>query len=258
MHELDRCGQLSGTLEQLARVGYCTPDQVVAAVSELRSTHTADVYEANMTGHTVVTVINRRMRSEWTDRLNACNRKRKERSPEGVTGESHENMGGCHAGVTEKSRPPSSSSSSSSERERALPQGGSNEPTNTPTRDEFRSKFAPVGIPVEYLDDKWAWFEGNNAWLDKNGRLKKWDVLVSQWWATDRATWNHRSKSNGNLSVFETAKIIEATEARMKELRDRYRTEYPDGPRWDNDQARKEFVELKSKRDELRKQLTQK
>jgi len=102
MHELDRCGQLTGTLEQLARVGYCTSDQVVATLDELQSTNTADVTDQNG----VFTIKNRRMYREHTERVSARERKRRGRG----SAESHDDDVGSHGEVTEKSRSYSSSS----------------------------------------------------------------------------------------------------------------------------------------------------
>jgi putative component of membrane protein insertase Oxa1/YidC/SpoIIIJ protein YidD len=57
MHGIDRCGQLSGTIEALARVCRCRVDEMRAAVDDLRSTGAADVTECNG----IVTLVNRRM-----------------------------------------------------------------------------------------------------------------------------------------------------------------------------------------------------
>jgi excinuclease UvrABC ATPase subunit len=64
MHGIDRCGQLSGTIEALARVCRCRVDEVRAAVDDLRSTGAADVTVSNG----IVTLVNRRMRREYENR----------------------------------------------------------------------------------------------------------------------------------------------------------------------------------------------
>lgn len=70
MHGLDRCGQLSGTFEGLARVCRCRVDEMRAAVDDLRSTGTADVTVSNG----IVTLVNRRMRREYENRQAVKNR----------------------------------------------------------------------------------------------------------------------------------------------------------------------------------------
>lgn len=58
-----------------------------------------------------------------------------------------------------------------------------------PTLEEFVAAFMTTGIPRDYLEDKFAWFDGNNQWLDQSGCLKKYDVLVRAWWKKDREKW---------------------------------------------------------------------
>jgi len=64
MHELDRVGELSGTVEQLARAGRCSPVQLTHALTDLQTTGAADVTQRN----DIVTVINRRMSREHKQR----------------------------------------------------------------------------------------------------------------------------------------------------------------------------------------------
>jgi len=70
MHGIDRCGQLSGTVEALARVCRCRVDEMRAAVDDLCSTGAADVTVSNG----VVTLVNRRMRREYENRQAVKNR----------------------------------------------------------------------------------------------------------------------------------------------------------------------------------------
>ena len=64
------------------------------------------------------------------------------------------------------------------------------ENAHIPTESEFVGMFLSDGIPEAYLRSKWSWFEGNNAWLDRSGRLKNFRVLVRDWWTKDRAGWS--------------------------------------------------------------------
>ena len=76
MHLLDRCGQITGTREQLAVLGRCTSVQVESSLAELTLTKTADVTFRN----DVVTVVNRRMRREYLSRKNGAIRVKRHRS----------------------------------------------------------------------------------------------------------------------------------------------------------------------------------
>lgn len=81
MHELGRCGQVIGTVDQLCRLGRCTSAEMSAAIAELRETRTATVSERD--GR--FTVENRRMRREHSERENARTRKQKQRGTGDVT-----------------------------------------------------------------------------------------------------------------------------------------------------------------------------
>jgi hypothetical protein len=81
MHLADRCGLISGTREELSRVGRCTVVEVSSAIDELSKTGAADVTENNG----VVTLVNRRMRREWKKRQQTKLRVNKVRSNGHVT-----------------------------------------------------------------------------------------------------------------------------------------------------------------------------
>lgn len=65
-----------------------------------------------------------------------------------------------------------------------------------PTEDEFVAAFMTAGIPDDYLRKQWAWFEGQNEWLDRYGRMKKWQVITRDRWKQDRPMWRNK---NGNF-----------------------------------------------------------
>lgn len=64
MHGAGRVGSLTGTREQLARLGRCVPADLALALTDLQATGAADVSERNG----VITVVNRRMRREAQER----------------------------------------------------------------------------------------------------------------------------------------------------------------------------------------------
>lgn len=75
-----------------------------------------------------------------------------------------------------------------------------------PTEAEFVAAFALLAIPEDYLRDQFAYFEGNNAWLDKQGGLKQWPILVHRWWVRDCAAYGtngagSEKNSAGSMSL---------------------------------------------------------
>jgi hypothetical protein len=81
MHDSDSGGTLSGTREQLARIGRCSPAEVAAALDELSSTGAAEIAYSGVTGNAevrpcsgIVTVANRRMAREAKTRELTRNR----------------------------------------------------------------------------------------------------------------------------------------------------------------------------------------
>ena len=179
MHTSDSGGELSGTLDQLARVARCTSQQLRESLDELENTGTANVTVHNE----LITVKNRRLQREFKSRN--CNRLRQGK---------HRSNGQSNAKVTVQRS--EVRVHSTEERET-----GAREPepdAHIPTLQEFTDRFAPVGIPKEFLEAKFSWFEGNRAWLNNTGKIKKWEVLVAQWWASDREKW---TTSNGHAAT---------------------------------------------------------
>lgn len=69
-------GELSGSINDLARLCRCSPTEARAAIDEIKARHVGDVTE----GHGIVTLTNRRMKRAFEIRANACQRQRKKRS----------------------------------------------------------------------------------------------------------------------------------------------------------------------------------
>lgn len=81
MHMNDRCGVITGTREQLARLGRCSVVEVSTAIDELKHTQTADVTERNG----IVTIICRRMKRDADARKSGRLRVQKHREHVSVT-----------------------------------------------------------------------------------------------------------------------------------------------------------------------------
>lgn len=78
MHEQDRSGVITGTLETLARVCRCSTVEFAAALADFRLHNVADVTER----HENVTLINRRMNREYNARNSNRLRKARQRNKE--------------------------------------------------------------------------------------------------------------------------------------------------------------------------------
>lgn len=99
MHDDDRCGTVSGTVVQLARIGRCNEAEMAAAIDELAHTKTAHVTFR----HDNISICNRRMNAEYRERKGNSHRQKRRRAKT------------CRGDVAQKSRSHSSSSSSSSD-----------------------------------------------------------------------------------------------------------------------------------------------
>lgn len=75
MHDAGRVGKLSGTIEQLSKLGRCLPAEMSTALDELSRTQAASVTYRN----NIVTVMNRRMDREAKARESTRERVRKHR-----------------------------------------------------------------------------------------------------------------------------------------------------------------------------------
>jgi hypothetical protein len=87
MHELDRCGQITGTPEQLSRASRCTSVEMNAALAELETTKAANVTLRNG----IVTVVCRRMNAQYRERVAGNERVRRYRKKGDVTDLKREN-----------------------------------------------------------------------------------------------------------------------------------------------------------------------
>lgn len=133
-HEFARSGQITGTPDQLARICRCTAAELVAAANELQITGTADVRERN--GE--ITIINRRMKREYDQRLATAERVHKHRCNTDVTRQKRE----CNI------RHVTSSSSSSSE-----------EKTNVSSSQKDMPGASVPGVPADQVRAIFAYWQ---------------------------------------------------------------------------------------------------
>ncbi len=144
MHQNDRSGIITGTREQLARLGRCTALQVDAALEEIRNTKSADVTFRNGT----VTVRNRRMHREHMLRRQATLRQK-----------THRMKGACHAPVTDiirvrvNNQSPESDSTCLTNQTQEV--GKSEPPAGT------LSAMAVGRVAAEIMSNAWGWAYDN-------------------------------------------------------------------------------------------------
>jgi len=90
MHINGRSGQITGTSEELARIGRCTPAEIEQALVEIRTTNTGEVIKREVPGSNgnvtvIYTVCNRRMKREAKAREQTRKRVAEHRSNASVT-----------------------------------------------------------------------------------------------------------------------------------------------------------------------------
>ena len=146
IHKLDRSGELCGTPEQLARIARCRTEEIADALTELRTTGTADVTERNG----IVYVLSRRMKRDAKLREQWRIQKINQRSPQNVRQ------------VSGRS-PPVSSSSSSIHKPPISPFKG---------KKTDKTRTSAPETPKDWTAKEWKIFERENG-KEKMEELKK-------------------------------------------------------------------------------------
>jgi hypothetical protein len=260
MHELDRCGQVVGSVVQLARLGHCTTDEVASTLAEIERTKTAVVTRDS---HGIVTVTNRRMRRAYEDRVNACHRKRKERGQDSLTENSQESHSQPGEAVTALSRTPSSSSASAKaqgeerEREVELPPGFPE------TAEAGAVHAAFIGCPVAFAEEAWTKAASRGGRDAKDVQIRSFRHWLQTEWSYQRARDRvAKEKANGapagaggQPTVFTLKTVLTAKEQEANALKNRHAAEGPLGSQWDNEDARQKFTKLRKEIRELNSKI---
>src|SRR4029077_11575056 len=209
MYESGRTGQLTGTLDQLARLGFCSPAELTLAIAEFQPHRTRDVMERNG----VFSIVNRRMKREHKERLQNRLRVQKHRNKDPASVETP---------MKQECNAPSSSSVSVSLPER--------QPTTHPALADVMAWGEMLGCPKEEAERFWNHFEAS-GWIDKNGHAIVNARAKLATWASDararpleRAHQSspltaHRSPVSASADLIhkqETLKRVEAALARLR------------------------------------------
>jgi hypothetical protein len=186
-------GEVSGTLEMLARLARCKPAQVQNAICEFSVTRNAIVIGKFENETSVVTVISRRLKREEKARKQTRKRVLKYRrnghvTPT-VTPEKRESNGVEARGQSTETR----------EREtRASDSDYPPEPIIPTVADVVTYCSTGVGIPADFCQHYHEEKTIRNSWTNARGVLVQWRIEIVKWWAKDRATWGQKKGSNAN------------------------------------------------------------
>lgn len=177
MHELDRCGQITGTPEQLARISRCTSVQLIQAIDELQLTNSATV--TNRNGK--VTLTNRRMNEEYKERKKTALRVRKHRKKQKIGTCKKDSNGECNKDVT-----PYTSSSTSNKKntiKKIVTEIDFSNSSFFNISDDLKNRWAST-YPRVGIDGAIAKME---AWLSANPekRPKNYHSFIVNWLARD-------------------------------------------------------------------------
>lgn len=89
MHELNRSGKITGSIEQFSRICRCSVDEMSNAIEELNITETARVTFGNGESNAKITIINRRMKRESKSRENNSKRQKNYKQKHNSNGENN-------------------------------------------------------------------------------------------------------------------------------------------------------------------------
>lgn len=192
MHENGRTGELTGTVEQLARIARCSPSELQQYISEL-SAGAASVTKRN--GR--VTITNRRMAREYKARQDARLRQQQRREKQGLSPLSQDD----NAEVTLYSSSSSSSSDKDStlhtennEEQKRVGKGQFIAPSFEEVRDYVTAKNLNVD-PQKFFD----YFTAGN-WVDSKGnKVRNWKQKLITW-STHNADRGRTPESNNRQS----------------------------------------------------------
>lgn len=131
--------------------------------------------------------------------------------------------------ISEPSANPTASTEKSRVEENRVEGGGSapalDQEPHIPTWQEFVAAFVVDGIPEEWLERQFDWFEENRSWLAPHGQLKDWRRIVRRRWSQDRATWKPSGAPSGNglekKSAASPAQQLYAVDKQLAEVRAR-------------------------------------
>lgn len=226
MHESDRSGVITGTRDQLCRLGRCSAVELDHTLNELTTTKAADVTERCG----IVTVKNRRMRRESKKRKGSNLRMKRHRE--------------LRDGYAPRARD-SSSYSESEGREREP------RPPEIPpmSRKDFNKLVEMRAIPPECAE--WFW-NTNDArdWRDSTGQaIRKVEPLLlncAKNWRVSSRQWSSKSAGRNGADTVVLGKEYERVIKRM----DVIKSQYADHQTWDQ-KDRDEWKTLVARKKEL-------
>ncbi len=208
MHEMNRSGELRGTHEQLARITRSSTEQLIQAINELQITGAAEVTDRNK----IVTVTNRRMKREATDRILIKKRVEKHRLRKAES----DVKPNCNAGVTpieDESEIENSGNSGIGGRA-------------TPSIEECKDMSGKIGLPESEGELFFHHYNGQ-GWVSGSGLpVIDWVSFLHKWkakWETGlRAKCGANENSSSEIpinSVHQAKQVIEELERNIRVIR---------------------------------------
>jgi len=196
MHESDRSGVITGTREEIARLGRCSAVELDQTLHELRKHSTADVTERN--GQ--VTIVNRKMRREFRER-EAC-RRRVQQHRSSVNSGSPQGAQGGNGNVT-------TPLISSDKGLKAL------KPLSSLKEGECKGETKATGngnvTPKKRLTEA------------QRELSKRWEIVLGPQWVNDAGKWINRIKAEPGKTERVLAEVESATkENRVRETPAQY------------------------------------
>jgi hypothetical protein len=212
MHELGRSGQVTGTLEQLARISRSTSADVASAIRELDASGAADVFERNG----IFTLVNRRMKRTQEVRVLTKNRVERFRNkPPDLKNKSE-----CNASVT---------ANTEYEYENDLGNKGSSdgrgagEGRNIPSIDEVISFGQNIEMSEEDCRSFFHYFQ-SQGWMKSNGLMvTDWKSRIQSWKLEAARRGSKQSNTSSGLSINSPAQadsMIREYEFAIQKIRD--------------------------------------
>ena len=194
MQARQRSGELSGKIEQLARICRCTAEEMTVAVAELRSTGAADVTVSNET----VTLICRRMKRESDGRRSGALRTKKHRNGN-VTSAVTTGGNRCNGEVTD-TRASGSEAESESKLEKDFTQTPGGVARGGPTKEQVIAAGKRISCSPEECERFWLHYESVGWVTIHNQPIPDWESRLALWNRDTRKPKHPKEKSTHGIT----------------------------------------------------------
>jgi len=219
MHELNRCGELSGTPEQLSRLGRCSTEELAHALDELSTRPSPEQKPAAdiQTRNGIVTIINRRMKREYDDRQASNSRVLRHRAENSNANETQMKRD-CNAIVTLASSSSSSSFTPPVPKGTSPPGGGesSRKSSNRKTRRRHSTeRSGPAQDANEAMSRAFMEERREKYIMARDAILSRRKNGIAAWWAEQKQKIAEEINEHSFVAFIEPLEAIERTEGKL-------------------------------------------